>query len=902
MSNVNRGRKRRRQSVYRPLIVTALAFSGSLSLINAVLAEGTTAGQTISNTATATYTDPTDAILTTESNTVEVTVAEVAGITVTNTDIRNTLEPDGTTPGDGEFEPGDTVVFEFEVRNVGNDATTISLTDAVISAGPIEDIASVTYSYDSNGDGDFDDPGDVNGQVITGRLETVSIPVDGFVVVDVEVEVDNNALLGDDISITLGDTPGNGQNQPFDASADSVFTVDNTTAVPGEADPANGPTNGEREASDTGSIELGGVPTPQQPLVTILKSVTSVTDPSNTPTDVSDDVVTYDFVVDMQETPPAGSDVIASDLEPIAINLNGRVGQDHYVFVSDAIPVNTELFAAPTAPANWQVIYSTTAIGAADALDAAWTTTQPALNTVTRIGFIYNPGNTSTAAAGDGATLLRTAPNVNFTGIQVVNTAANTANEIANIAQVYGAEEPDDPNTPEDESLNHPVIDESGDTTPSNYDETTGTYGGVDPENPGTGGTPPPGFDPDDGQVDDPTTLTPGDIDGGGATPGDPNDDHTGDPNDGPGEPVLVELDPPPASAILNGPEGEPGAVGPNSNEDDFTNKSTLGGPGVDPDPVGFTNTVENGSTVEGDIQLVLDPASTNPADDTYLPPGTEVEITLLDTTVYRFTLQPDGTWTPDGTNPTPFPILNNVPAGGEQNYSVDVDLPNNSTEDLEDYPVVINAQLDVDDNGTFDDGENRTIDRIYTGFLELEKTATIVQGDGPPVTGNTPAPGNQIVYDINYTNISETQTGAMTGNILLTASNLQILEDGTQAICDPDPTGANASGLNNWAIDNLNEDGDGFFTTGIDTSHVIGSVDVVSGLDAGSTGNAEFYNGVATCTGTTPDPFNFNATADIPETSGSSTTTDITRYLFEVIGDIEPGETGFVEFRRRVN
>ncbi|NER84732.1 MAG: hypothetical protein F6K42_35490, partial [Leptolyngbya sp. SIO1D8] len=413
---------------------------------------------------------------------------------------------------------------------------------------------------------------------------------------------------------------------------------------------------------------------------------------------------------------------------------------------------------------------------------------------------------------------------------------------------------------------------------------------------------PPAGFDPDDGQVDDPTTLTPGDIDGGGATPGDPNDDHTGDPNDGPGEPVLVELDPPPASAILNGPEGEPDAIGPTSNEDDFTNKSTLGGPGVDPDPVAFTNTVQNGSTVEGDIQLVPDPASTNPADDTYLPPGTEVEIVLPDTSTYLFTLQPDGTWTPAGTNPTPFPILNDVPAGEERNYSVEVDLPNDSTADLEDYPVVINALLDVDDNGTFDDGNNRTIDRIYTGFLELDKTATVVQGDGPPVTGNTPAPGNQIVYTINYTNISETQTGAMTGNLLLTASNLQILEDGTEAICNPDSTGANASGLNNWAIDNLNEDGDGFFTTGIDTSHVIGFVDVVSGLDAGSTGNARFYDGVATCTGTTPNTFDFNAATDIPETSGSSTTTDITRYVFEVIGDIEPGETGSVEFRRRVN
>lgn len=153
--------KRCQQHLYRPLIVTMLAFSGSVNLISAVLADGTTAGEVISNTATATYTDPSNTILTTTSNTVNVTVAEIAGITVTNTDLQNTLESDGS-PGDGEFEPGDTLVYEFEVKNVGNDATTFSLTDVVSSSGPIEDIVSVAYSYDSNGDGDFDDPGDIN--------------------------------------------------------------------------------------------------------------------------------------------------------------------------------------------------------------------------------------------------------------------------------------------------------------------------------------------------------------------------------------------------------------------------------------------------------------------------------------------------------------------------------------------------------------------------------------------------------------------------------------------------------------------------------------------------------------------------------------------------------------------
>lgn len=875
MSKTDRGLKR----LYRPLIVTALVFGGSFNLITAVLADGTSAGQTISNTATATYTDPDDKILTTTSNTVEVTVAEVAGITITNTDIRNTLESDGS-PGDSQFEPGDTLVYEFEIRNVGNDATALSLTDVVGSSGPIENILSV--SYDSDGDGAVD-------TTVTGRTEIQSVLVDETVVVEVTVKVDDNALLGDDITITLGDTPGEGQNQPYDASANSIFTVDNTTAEPGEADPTQPPSNGEREASSSGTIELGGQPTPMQPLVTILKSVSSVTD-TGVANDVNDDTVSYTLTVDMQDTAPVGSDVIPSDLAPLSIMVNAA--EEQHVLISDAIPVGTQLAAEPTGvPTGWTPVYTATPI-ATDAHSADWTTTLPAggLPAVTRVGFILT---------ADTA-LSKTAPNVNFT-IDILNTAANTSNEIANIAQVFGAAEPDDPGTPGvDESFNHPVIDESGDTTPSNYDEPTGTYGGVDPENPGINGIPPAGFDPDDGQVDDPTALTPTDIDGGGATPGDPNDDHTGTPNDGPGEPVVVNLVPPTASDVSNGPNGQPDAIGPTDNNDDFTNKSTPGGPGVDPDPVGFTNTVANNSTVEGDIQLVLDPASTTLTDPTYLPTGTEVTIVLLDGTTAPFVLGADGDWdNPDGT-PATFPIIQDLPAGQTQGYSVEVDLPNDSTVDLEDYPVVIDARLDTTDDGTFDDGTNKTIDRTYTGFLALTKSATIAQGDGPAVTGSGPAPGNHIVYTLNYNNISDTQTGSMTGNVLLTASDLEIFEDGTLGFCEADGTGANPSGLNNWAIDNQDEDGDGFYTTGIDTSHVMSSVDVVSGLDTGSSGNVRFFNGVIDCTD--PDSFDYNAATDIPETSGTSTSNDVTRYLFEINGDIEPGETGDVEFRRRVN
>lgn len=894
MSKTNGQKKLKGRGFFRPLLVTALAVSSSFNMISAVLAEGTTAGTTISNTATATYTDPDNKILNTTSNTVEVTVAEVAGITITNTDIRNTLEEDGTTAGDGEFEPGDTLVYEFEIKNVGNDSTKFSLTETIGFSGPVEDIVEIRY--DSNGDGVIDN----TDAVVSGTAETLPVDVGGTVLVEVTVKVDPNAVIGDDVTVTLGDTTGDGQNQPYDASANSVFTVDNTTAVTGEADETQAPANGEREASSTATITLGGQPTPKQPLVTILKSVDSITD-TGVADDVSDDTVAYTLTVDMQDTPPAGSDVIASDLEPITINVNGS--DEQHVLVSDAIPVDTVLATEPTGlPSGWQVVYTGSPVSGEEAIDADWFTTVAGVGTledVTRVGFIFT-ANTA---------LSKTAANVNFS-IEIQNTASNTANEIANIAQVFGAAQPDDPSTPSvDESLNHPVVDESGDTTPSNYDDTDKTYGGVDPENPNTDGTIPGTFDPTDGQVDDPTTLTNSDIDGGGATPGDPNDDHSGTPEDGKGEPVLVELTAPTTADIGNGPDGQPNAVGPTGTDDDFTNKSVLGGPGVDPEAVGFTNTVSNDSSVTGDIQLVPeDPGTTTSTDPAYLPDGTTVTIRLVDGTDYVYELT-GGTWSAPvnaSGNSVSDPVINDLPAGDTQNYTVQVDLPNDSTVDLEDYPVTIAANLDVDNNGTFDDGTNKTIDRIYTGFLQLVKTATVAQGDGPAVTGDDPAPGNHIVYQVEYTNISLAETGAMSGNIVLTASDLNIFEDGTLGLCDAEVAPDGTSGANNWAIDNGDEDGDGFVTTGIDTSHVIGAVDVVTGLDAGSTGQVFFYNGSVSCNGGGTSgnavPFNFSAASPIAETNGTDTTTDVTRYQFDINGDIEPGENGFIEFRRRVN
>jgi hypothetical protein len=77
----------------------------------------------------------------------------------------------------------------------------------------------------------------------------------------------------------------------------------------------------------------------------------------------------------------------------------------------------------------------------------------------------------------------------------------------------------------------------------------------------------------------------------------------------------------------------------------------------------------------------------------------------------------------------------------------------------------------------------NRTIDRLYTGFVRLDKASTVANATG--VGGATdPVPGAVITYNITYTNVSSSNGDA--NCLKLTASNVVITEDGL-------------AGTNNW-------------------------------------------------------------------------------------------------------
>ena len=238
---------------------------------------------------------------------------------------------------------------------------------------------------------------------------------------------------------------------------------------------------------------------------------------------------------------------------------------------------------------------------------------------------------------------------------------------------------------------------------------------------------------------------------------------------------------------VLNGPSGAPGATNNGDSNLDFTNKSVNTGiagiaPGGSTNASGvvtFTNTVQNTGNANDVYTLTVQS----------FPAGSTVKVTVnaIQTTVVN-------NGVPTGNAITPLSINYNNSA----NYQVEVTLPLGMTV-LTGYDTVLRAT-----SANTNTAWNETIDRVYTGFIRLDKTATVNNATG--VGGaNDPVPGAVITYAIVYTNVSSTPVGANSGNVLLNASNVVITENGT----------AGPGNTNNWASF---------------TDHVVGATDPHAG------------------------------------------------------------------------
>ncbi len=809
----------------------AIAAAGVFRFLVPVLAEGTAAGTDIINRATATYSDGTtnfDAI----SNTVTIKVEEVRGLTVTDA---------GFTDANGSsIATGDNLYFDFLVTNTGN-ANAFVYVPGATALGPLATGGNITAVEII----------EVNGTALGAAIAVpaggdstnnlAAFPNTGIVGADQNFKVRVTMAVtaingGDPVKVQFGNTadnPPNTQNQQnIRDDSDGASNANDVRTL--DADGTLTPANGEREAAASHQEVVGTQP---KPLAQTTLLLTSTTAPGANANSAVDDTITYDLDFRVANNPQPGFPV--GSLEGTTINLNGTPTER--ILVSTTVPPNTVWDGnAPIVPnGNWIPVYSTddAYTGVENPINGVtWTTTPPAPGTVKRIGFVYDSG-------ANGALPPGTAVN-DFRFTVVTSGLPTTGGSVANIGQIFG------------ETLNDPannlVYDESGDQDANNYDD------GVFPPNPDISDF-----------IANPQT--------GAANPNDPdtNSNNTGTgPN---GEANVIGILPLAAanSALLNGPNNVPNAIGPTNAQDDFTNAATtVPTPGVqgsasDPAAVTITNTVQNtiATNLDNVKLLPFAPDATNAltggvhGTNASIPDGTTVTIKFgAQTAAYTYTAA--GGFAPVAANPPV--VIGTLTANQRQSYTVTVDLPA-GTSQIQGYTIPVVAFVDNDSSNSFvattDTIYNFTNDRIYPGFINLVKAARILDtngttqidpaGPGPSYTATPtgrPAPGQFVEYQITYQNISEIQPATGGGNVLLTGSGLVITEDG-------------AAAPNTWA--------------GI-TSHRQNT--------AATLGTLQFYNGAVLLGSTDP-------------ASGAA----VTRYV-NTIPSLAPQVSGSLTFRRIVN
>ena len=817
---------------YFPALISAALLAASLfQFSRPVFSAGTTAGQTIRNTATGTYKDNEGNDYTIDSNTVEVTVAKVAGIT----NIPSGFSDDTSSATNTSVLTGDTVSFTFTITNVGNDTSNIhipTIADIVAANGTKGlDTSSLVMTADLNGDGNFTAVTlDANDNFIV-----EDVPANGQIFIKVTGEVTATAA-GAPIEVLLGDTGSNtdpndpvadtqnqfdnGQDGDVAQADDEVRTLNPTTQTPGVTNLAP---DEQKEASAVRQVFLGS-----NPLAAVKIEKTRGTVQDGATADLDDNIIPYDLELEVLTSTPSSLNT-PGELE--GRDFTGRMpagiaDTTNLILVSDAIPEGTILNALPSQFTEngriWTPVYAIAeptydpaqnlAADQINWVDASTVGTN--LSQVTRVGWVYD-ANQGTIKPGD---------TVSGFSFDVITDGLDPddGGTVANIAQVFGRTFD---GNPADGANGPKVFDESGDQDPSNFNGT----------NPG----------PDETVLSSRGLANPA---GHGVDSENNNNANDADPDSPGGEDNVITIGAP--GDLINGPDGQPAATGnvfitDPDNDHDFQNKGidnfadANGGDNpqqgaghtLNPNAVVFTNTLSNPGS-EPLSNVLLQPI--NPSfdgfggTDTDLKDGTKVTINLgTQQAIYTYTLNDtDGTFTLDSntaaapSQPIRIPTL---AVGVPLDYTVTVDLPNNtelSTDHVDNdpdkpliggFPVPIIAFIDPNNNGTPDAGENSnyTVNQVYTGFIKVEKQVKVVR-DGTDVGGmgfandnadKKPLPGDVLIYRVNYRNISEPQVGNG-NNLVLEGIDVMIDENGTL-----DNITAVTDG-NNWGLDN-NGDGD---------------------------------------------------------------------------------------------
>ena len=289
-ANNSKHQKNRWQRYYlAPLVGVSLLSAGVLPAI----ADGTAAGETIDNTAYGSFASPAapDTPIQINSNTVTLTVAEIAGIDVAATsgqEAPSGVQDAGPAQGDGIVSAEDVIYYTFRITNIGNDQTQFFIPEA-----PANVSSNATFDKDATGrirvigynDGTDPTPTGTtavdiaipdgglatgDGVLGTGLPNSGSVPINGFVEVQIPVKVNSGVTTGN-VTVVLGNTPS-AADQNVPVSATNEFTVTGITTEVTTQDNADGggivsPTdpsgdrvggpNTEREASDRRDVPIG---------------------------------------------------------------------------------------------------------------------------------------------------------------------------------------------------------------------------------------------------------------------------------------------------------------------------------------------------------------------------------------------------------------------------------------------------------------------------------------------------------------------------------------------------------------------------------------------------------------------------------------------------------------------
>jgi hypothetical protein len=386
-----------------PAVLLALA---ALCLAAApALGQATSGGTTISNQASATYSDGTNSYSVT-SNTVTVTVANVAGLAIT---------PDAGSAS--TVVAGQTGVdFTFTVTNSGNFATQVRFPagGAAINAPAGLTLTQAVIDTDGNGI----DPGDIdilsNGAPVLYPSASPYLGRNLSFNVVVRATVGSGVAAGTELTVRLGDAAAD--NETADGTETEV-----RTSVP------SGVTLTGSESEGVGDIKAT-VENDAQLRLSVNWPAGPVALGSN---------VTYTYTVDNTGGARAvGTRTLA----------NGPSGAVTGVFVIVPVPQRTT-FSSASAPAGTTVLYTNAGMGVDPLTGANWSSTAPA--GVTRVAFVVNGG----AALAAGASV------ANLQMVVTVNTGINASQPVYGIGDAFGKN-----------SVNANLTDQSGDNVHNSGD------------------------------------------------------------------------------------------------------------------------------------------------------------------------------------------------------------------------------------------------------------------------------------------------------------------------------------------------------------------------------------------------------------------------------------------------